>query len=94
MTTSTVTSKLLQRILHDHLKICLKTRQYATIRSLQVKILIKIQYNFEYSNYVTDPSSAGLANFINQFDPKKLFKIVRSLKIVHDKNQRLTQMVN
>jgi len=42
-------------------------------------ILNSIKYdNVEYSNYVTDLSSAEIENFFNRF------KIVKSLKIVDD----------
>ena len=94
MTTSTVNPKHLQPIRHDHLKLHLKTRRHAIVRALQVAILNSIQYdNVEYSNYVTGLSSAELENFINQFDPTEPFKIVKSLKIVDNKIQRLTSKV-
>ena len=91
MTTSTVNPKHLQPIRHDHLKLHLKTRRHAIVRALQVAILNSIQYdNVEYSNYVTGLSYAEIENFINQFDPTEPFKIVKSLKIVDNKIQRLT----
>jgi len=71
-----------------------KTRHYATIKALQVDILNKIQYEkVEYSSYETDPSSAEIENFVNQFDSNEPLEIVRFLQIINDKIQRLTKLV-